>query len=608
MTGWEIPTESYSDQPYVVETDSGEWLCVLTTGVGEEGSGGQHVIAVRSSDNGRTWSDPVDVESAHGPEASYAVLLKVPSGRIYCFYNYNADNIREVIADDPPFDGGVNKRVDTLGYFVFKYTDDGGRTWSDKRWTIPVRETEIDRRNPYKGKIRFHWNVGRAFLDEGIAYVPLHKVGGFGSGFITSNEGFLLKSENLAAVTDPDAAVWETLPDGEHGLRTPPGGSLISGEHSFSVLSDGSFYCVYRTIDGYPVCAYSRDKGHTWETPAYKQYADGRRMKHPRAANFAWKCRNGKFLYWFHNHGGHFIREMKSLTGMGPYDDRNPVWVSGGLEADGPTGRVIKWTQPEILFYDDDPFIRMSYPDLIEKDGNYYITETQKDKGRIHEVPADFFEALWNQFHNRNLTANGLLLDLPENGEALTGHVKMPELPLFNERDNETPDYRTKNLRQGFSMDMWVRFDSLAPGSILLDTTTETGKGLRLELTRRGTLEILMNDGRMENRWDSDPVFETGRLHHIAIIVDAGPRIISFIIDGKFCDGGEYRQFGWGRFSMNLRDARGGEFLRIAPEFDGHIRKLRIYDRALTTSEAIGNYNAEKGLYADDEIAAQAHA
>ena len=39
--------------------------------------------------------------------------------------------------------------------------------------------------------------------------------------------------------------------------------------------------------------------------PAYAVYTPGgRRIKHPRAANFVRKFSNGKFLYWFHNHGG----------------------------------------------------------------------------------------------------------------------------------------------------------------------------------------------------------------------------------------------------------------------------------------------------------------
>ena len=161
--GLDISTEGYADQPYVVQTDDGAWLCAMTTGRGMEGEGGQHVISLRSTDHGRTWESPVAVEPADGPEASYAVLLKVPSGRIYCLYNHNTDNVREVKRAD----GGVFHRVDSLGHYVFKYSDDHGRSWSAERYDVPVREFACDRENVYGGKLRFFWNVGRPLVQEG---------------------------------------------------------------------------------------------------------------------------------------------------------------------------------------------------------------------------------------------------------------------------------------------------------------------------------------------------------------------------------------------------------------------------------------------------------
>ena len=174
--------------------------------------------------------------------------------------------------------------------------------------------------------------------------------------FFTSNEGVLLKSDNLFKVKDPSKANWgKRFRMAIPGLRTPPGGGPVAAEQSYSVLSDGSFYCVYRTIDGYPVYTYSRDGGHTWEAPQYLRYANGRLVKHPRAANFAWKCEGTENICI-----GFIIMEAvllrKILTeGEWAYSDRNPVWISGGIEKDGEKGKVIEWTQPEILLYDDDP-------------------------------------------------------------------------------------------------------------------------------------------------------------------------------------------------------------------------------------------------------------
>jgi hypothetical protein len=83
-----------------------------------------------------------------------------------------------------------------------------------------------------------------------------------------------------------------------------------------------------------------------------------------------------------------------------------------------------------------------------------------------------------------------------------------------------------------------------------------------------------------------------GTLHHVAVTVDGGPRIITFVVDGALCDGGQHRQFGWGRFSPHLRGVSGAGTLRIAPSLDGELERVRVYGRALRTSEAIGNYRA----------------
>jgi len=70
--------------------------------------------------------------------------------------------------------------------------------------------------------------------------------------------------------------------------------------------------------------------------------------------------------------------------------------------------------------------------------------------------------------------------------------------------------------------------------------------------------------------------------HHLVAVVDGGPKIISFVVDGRLNDGGDARQFGWGRYSAALRGV-GGTALRIG---DG-VLAVRLYARALLTSEAV---------------------
>lgn len=593
--GREIPTEGYSDQPFIVRTDDGAWLCCVTTGPGHEGVQGQHVTTLRSTDQGRTWSEPVPVEPGDRRENSYAVMFKVSSGRIYIFYNHNTDNVREILSHDrkQPI-----KRVDSLGHFVFKYSDDHGRSWSAVRYDIPFRLFQCDRENVYGGTPCFFWNVGKPFVLNGRVYVSLHKVGQMGRGFFQQSEGALLKSDNLLTETDPAKIRWETLPDGDVGLRTPPGGGPISEEHSYCVLSDGSIYCVYRSIDGYPVESYSRDGGHTWSTPRYKCYADGRRMKHPRAANFVWKCANGKYLYWFHTHGGKVMREAPGNADGGAYDDRNPVWLSAGIEIDLPSGREIAWSEPEIVLYDDDPYVRISYPDLVEEDGKYYLTETQKDIARVHEISTDLLDGMWaalarqlGQGGDRGVEAKDdkRLLALPEAGQSMPAAAPLPPLPWFRVRDGSKMDFRGKDTGEGVALEFVVALADLAPGRVLLDNRDAAGCGFCLRTADGGALELSLNDGQTENRWTGDPVLSAGRRHHVVVNIDGGPRIISFVIDGRFCDGGDARQFGWGRFSPHLKHLNGDSELRIGPE----VMRLNVFGRILQTFEAVGKQSEE---------------
>jgi len=569
-TGVEIPSEGYCDQPYAVVMPDGAWVLVMTTGAGVEGQPGQHVVSLRSTDQGKTWSGPYDIEPADGPEASWALPLLTDFGRVYAFYTYNFENRREVLTvDRKPI-----KRVDSFGALGCKWSDDGGMTWSAERILIPIREFQCDRDNVYGGEVRFFWQVGKPISHDGVAWIGLSKVHGFGYGFFEGNEGIFLRSDNAMTERHPHKVVWETQPDGDIGLRSP--GGPIASEHNLVALSDGSLYCTYRTIDGHPCHAYSRDGGHTWTPPAYMTYTPGGRLvKHPRAANFVKKASNGKYLYWFHNHGGKW------------YDDRNPAWLMGGVEHDG----FIHWSQPEILLYDDDPRIRMSYPDFIEDGGKYFFTETQKEIARTHAIDPTLLEGLWRQSTWAEVARDGLVLELDADSCKPGAVADLPKLPSLGDGTGHAGTPRP-DPRGGLSLDLWLQLEDLAAGQVLLDNRSGDGKGFVLGTTSSGSLEIALCDGRTTNSWDIDPgVVKAGVRHHVSVIVDGGPKLILFVVDGVLCDGGEARQFGWGRFSPYLREVNGGK-LRIAADLHGRLDSVRIYSRAVRVSEAVGNWRA----------------
>jgi len=553
--GHRIPGEGYCDQPYVVVTRDGNWLCLLTTGPGYEGQDGQHVIATSSADRGRTWSKPVDIEPSGSRSASWVVPLATPYGRVYAFYTFNGDDVHEL--------RGKRIREDTIGWYAFKYSDDNGRTWSHERYRLPLRVTACDRTNDWQGKVQIFWGIDKPNVADGAALFAFTKLGKF---MLDRGEGWVWRSDNVLQERDVQKLHWELLPDGDHGLRVPQFGS-VQEEHNLVPLSGRSLYCVYRTALGFPAHCYSRDGGHTWTAPERMTYTPGGRgLKTPRACPMVWRTSGGKFLFWFHNNS--------SKVGFtGP--TRNPVWITGGVEKDG----RLHWSQPEILLYDPDSTKGLSYPDLIEQDGRYWFTETQKSTAQVHEADRTLLEGLWGQGEARAVARQGLLLEAgPE--QLRSGQVKLPG-PL--------------ELRQsgGMALDLWLTPRSVAPGQTVLDCRAADGKGFALVTSEAGALRLELADGQNKVAWACDPnLLKAGKPHHVVAVVDAGPRVVSFIVDGVLCDGGESRPYGWTRYASDLGDVSGSGVLRVAPSWDGAVQKLRIYGRYLRTSEAVAAFHA----------------
>ncbi len=554
-TGLVMPSLKYADQPYVVVTKTGRWVCVLTTGQGHEGAGGQHVASAFSDDRGKTWSKLVAIESPKGSSASWACPLLTKSGRIYAFYTYNGDNVHL-------------GRNDTHGWYAFKYSDDDGRTWSKQRYRLPMRTTACDtiRRN---GKVVHHfWGICKPIIAGETVYFSFTKLGKY---FLGNGEGWLFRSDNILTEKDPTKIHWEMLPKGDAGIKHPEFGS-VQEEHNLAAMSKpGHMACVYRTTKGFCAISYTRNGGETWSKPKPMRYSPrGRIIRHSRACPKIWRCGNGKFLFWCHQHGGT------------NYNDRNPVWLCGGVEVDG----EIRWSQPEILLYHDNPKKRMSYPDLIEIKGRYWVTETEKAVARVHEIDPSLLAGLWSQFDCKTETKRGLVLDL--SGKQIADGAIMPKLGDLSKR-------------AGFTIEMTLRLADLKGPSVILDSRIAgKGKGITVTKTKDGTMALAFSDGTRSGAWSIDKgLLKPGRLHHVVFIVDGGPGVVSCVVDGEFCDGTTHRrQFGWGRFDRKIGSVGGGK-IRFGSDSGVKLVRLRIYDRYLRTSEAIANFHASANQKAD---------
>ena len=552
--GLRIPCENYVDQPYVVVTSNGAWVCTLTTGKGLEGQPGQHVMTAVSKDQGKTWSALVTIEPETGPEASWVTPLLTPYGRIYAFYTYNGDNIVTL----PNSDKRV--RADTHGWYAFRYSDDAGATWSAQRYRIPLRVTDVDRGNPWRGEVCHFWGIDKPKVKDGKVYFAFTKLGKY---FMLDGEGWVIESDNLLTERDPDKLAFKLLPDGEKGIRNPALGS-VQEEHNLAPLAKSDLFCVFRLEGGTPGQSYSRDNGATWSLPEPMVYGPGKRtFKTPRACPKLFVTSGGNYLFWYHHHGG------KRWGG------RNPAFLSGGtLKDDG----FIQWSEPELVLFDPNPAIRMSYPDLIEQDGKFWITETQKSVARVHPLDRALLDGLWTQAAATNVCARGLLLEKSNSG-GTPAHPSVPQ--TFGDLSHG-----------GLTVELWTQLDSVAAGQTLFSTMDEAGLGVRVttsELAGQPTLLIELGDGNRLAAWHTDPgVVKTGKLQHTVFICDFSSTVISVIADGVFCDGGAARQYGWGRIPLELGEVKGAFHALLAPSVKG----LRLYGRALRTSEAIGNFRA----------------
>lgn len=551
--GQKIYEHGYCDQPYVVVTDDGTWICTFTTSPGVEGDKIQYIVSTSSSDKGKTWSAPLEIEAASlGVEASWAMPLITDYDRIYVFYTFNGDTIRNL-------PDGAKMRADTHGWYCYRYTDDKGKTWSE-RYRLDMRKTACDRENDFSGEVQMFWGIGEPVSKGQDVWFSFTKLGKY---FLEEGEGWVYYSDNILTEKEVSKINWQLLPDGDLGIRSPNLGSVQEEFNIQPMNIDNGLYCVYRTTLGQPAHSYSFDKGKSWSEPELISYANGLPLRNPRACPRLWKCKNGKYLLWYHNNGEKGFK------------NRNPAWVAGGVEKNG----KIYWSQPEIFIHGPDRSYetgRFSYPDLVEEEGRYWVSTTQKTTATIHEVPANFFEMLWSQFDEPKSISSGFVGSF----DKLSGRKKLKLSEPLNMNNG------------GFALDFWIQLDDFKAATIF---EGKDGKMKNMELTvsNEGILEFSITKGGYTMKLASDENrLEKGKTHHVALLIDADAKISYMLIDGSICDGGGKEISGFSWFDDALMGTEIDQ-LRVK-RFTGEIDKLRLYGQQMFTSQVVNNYNAEK--------------
>jgi len=527
------PDYDYIEQPLLVEAADGNLVCVYITNDKRLPREGGWLFATRSADCGRTWSRPVAITPA-GKHAGYHSLYKNRGGRIYA----------------------VTCRL-------LVYSDDGGRIWSGVHSLPDMKVRNLDKREPA-------WSVVNACETGGHVLFPFARFDSFGKRRPAESEVLFYCSKNIATAKDVKALDWTTVPAAPLRHSDWKGKTLRCEEPALVSLGGKRLQVVARTVNGYIPTWTSDDAGMTWSKPGKLRFSDKRVIKHPKAYVGFWRASNGNYLLWHHFNS--------TPDGGGVTNRRNPVWISGGRLVKG----QIRWSQPEILFHHPDPRIGISYAWFTEHKGKYLMAAGNKHEIRIGKIPAGFLDGLWNQHANRKAASRGKVLDLV----SPPGSAPLKAIP---------------NLASGgFSVDFRVRFNSLEDNQLVLNYrgNGKPHRGWAVRTGNHGRVRLEMRDDEDEYvEWYCDPgVLKRGKDHHIAFIVDGKADIISVMVDGNLQDGGRAATHGWVQFSHGMDALDGGQTrLKIGSTLKGKLKQVRVYDRALSTSEMIGNYRAGQG-------------
>lgn len=362
----------------VIAAPSGTLLATWTTAT-SEGDPDQRVVLSRSMDRGATWSPPQMIDGA-GPDdepgtgmASWQFLITArgvrPNGgsRIWCFYNKNV--------------GIDDARAADTGVLRCRYSDDEGVTWSERTYDYPIEPNAIGSPDPNIPPTWIVYQNPTPTADGAI-------IAGFtrwASNAIDPGIGMLerqseicfIRFENILTEPDPEKLVVTTWPKSDHGLEVDspmrPGKSMAQ-EPTCPALSDGTLFCVFRTLTGKMWFAMSKDHGRTWNQPSVLRFSPGGDpVPHPCAPGPLYKLHDGRFLLLFYNNDG------SGHGGRGPIDPinvRNPAWVTIGREIPGEQVQPIRFGKPKIVAHTNWTPLPISgrtqvctYSSLVEHDG-----------------------------------------------------------------------------------------------------------------------------------------------------------------------------------------------------------------------------------------------
>jgi hypothetical protein len=316
-----------NQQVVAAATPKGTLIVTWTLGAYESAPDHRQVVS-RSTDDGRTWSHPLVLDSqgvgkdgqGDGLRAQYGFPFVVPAtGRVYIFYSKNT--------------GQNQVRQDTTAVMKFVYSDDDGLTWRRGgvillprcEWSHPDPKADPNWISIYAPIL-----TSRGVVITGAgrykAGPDLYK-GWSAPSRDRQTELVFFRFDNILTESDPAKLTVSVWPAGEKGLRIPRADNakfFWSNEPSLTELSDGRIFCTIRTRNDSVYYTVSEDGGRSWREPAPLLYTNGGEpVLNPNAPCPVIRLPDGRVVLMFYNRKNGGEREFGA---------RDPVWLSVGRE------------------------------------------------------------------------------------------------------------------------------------------------------------------------------------------------------------------------------------------------------------------------------------
>jgi hypothetical protein len=243
------------------ETADGRIVMVWCSSAGAEVSGSNRILYSTSTDDGRTWCEPLLlVDSKADAMVINPVCYAHTDGRLFVFYNAYRGSANVYAATGNP---GTP--------IVCRTSDDSGRTWGEPR-IIQVNATS---------------NVA------GLLSPPLRLANG--TILLPTYYGTVENSRFYTGTVMLSRDGGETWQQG--GEFHVPNSSIGAAEPSIAQLANGDLLCLMRTTCGWQYESRSSDGGLTWTAPRQSVFPS------PNACSILRRLASGRLIFVWDNFG-----------------------------------------------------------------------------------------------------------------------------------------------------------------------------------------------------------------------------------------------------------------------------------------------------------------